>query len=239
MATWNDTDIEAFVRAGRWFASLPEALQRTILDQSEPRSYYRRELLSRENSQGRGLFCIFEGQVAATRWVSGGEEEALLHVSGPGMWLGELALLVDEPTQVNLVAYSDVRALHFPRSAYLRCLDQDPSYFGHFARLGLDRYGVLLRRLAENLGLSPQRRLRARLADFADEKLHDRNDGDPLELHISQSDIAALTGLSRQTTNEFLQRLAKEGLIEVSFRRIRILDPDALRFGDPEPARTD
>ncbi len=49
------------------------------------------------------------------------------------------------------------------------------------------------------------------------------------ELDISQADLAQMVGTSRQTVNALLQRIEAEGLIEVKFRKIRILDVERLR----------
>ncbi len=45
---------------------------------------------------------------------------------------------------------------------------------------------------------------------------------------ISQGDLATLAGASRQWTNRTLGDLKSEGLLEISKRRIRILDLDRL-----------
>lgn len=52
---------------------------------------------------------------------------------------------------------------------------------------------------------------------------------DTVELALSQTDLAAMIGSSRQTVNMLLKKLVGEGLIDVEFRKISILDPSALR----------
>jgi DNA-binding transcriptional regulator LsrR (DeoR family) len=48
-------------------------------------------------------------------------------------------------------------------------------------------------------------------------------------LELTQADVAAFTGLSRQTVNLELGRLEERGLVELAFRRIKIADVDRLR----------
>jgi DNA-binding MarR family transcriptional regulator len=47
-------------------------------------------------------------------------------------------------------------------------------------------------------------------------------------LELTQTDIAALTGLSRQTVNAELHRLEQRGLLELAFRQVRIADVERL-----------
>jgi len=79
----------------------------------------------------------------------------------------------------------------------------------------------------------------AKLADLANLRQQDRPSGPSIVLELTQTDVAALTGLSRQTVNAELHRLAERGLIELSFRRIKIANVERLRswFGSPQAGR--
>ena len=77
----------------------------------------------------------------------------------------------------------------------------------------------------------PPPELRVRIADLADLKsLREAPDG-PVELRLSQSDLASMVGIARQTTNRILKNLESEGLIELGFRRIVVPDVRRLRGG--------
>ena len=49
------------------------------------------------------------------------------------------------------------------------------------------------------------------------------------EVDVSQEDFAAMTNLARTTAGAVLRNLEASGCLEVSYRRVRILAPDALR----------
>ena len=51
----------------------------------------------------------------------------------------------------------------------------------------------------------------------------------PIEADVSQEDFAAMTNLARTTAGTVLRTLAAAGRIDVSYRKVRILKPDALR----------
>ena len=48
------------------------------------------------------------------------------------------------------------------------------------------------------------------------------------EVHLSQSSLATLLGASRQSVNEALSDLRRRGMAETGYRRIRVVDRDAL-----------
>jgi len=49
-------------------------------------------------------------------------------------------------------------------------------------------------------------------------------------LHLPQEDLAAMLGLSRQTINSLLKMLEQQGVIELSYGAIEILDFNGLRL---------
>ena len=51
----------------------------------------------------------------------------------------------------------------------------------------------------------------------------------PIEVDVSQEDFAAMTNVARTTAGTVLRTLEAAGHIKVSYRRVQILAPDALR----------
>jgi hypothetical protein len=77
--------------------------------------------------------------------------------------------------------------------------------------------------------LEPDARVARCLAELFNPHLYPGNRG---ELEISQEEIGYLSGVSRQRVNQALQVLARAGLLEVAYGRVRILDIGGLRrFG--------
>ncbi len=54
-------------------------------------------------------------------------------------------------------------------------------------------------------------------------------DSSPIEIDVSQEDFAAMTNVARTTAGTVLRTLEAAGHIKVSYRRVQILAPDALR----------
>jgi len=239
MAPSNDDDrekITAFLRRGAWFAGLPAALQEGIVRRSTLRSYERGAVISTEGVVPEGLFALLEGRVEFFRHV-GSDDEILVHVGEPGFWFGEIGVLGADGAAVSALAQTAVRALLLPRIEFERIVEEDPRSYRPLARLAIDRYVTALGFLAQVGGLSPETRLRHRLADLAElRRLEGDVEGDVV-LAVSQDSLARLLGVSRQTLNRLVKKLESERLVEAGFRRIRVRDPDRLRgAGGRSPA---
>jgi CRP-like cAMP-binding protein len=88
----------------------------------------------------------------------------------------------------------------------------------------IGRYGLLYRYVAEASGLPPEEWLRVRLVDLAAVRRSETSMTGPVTLNISQTELASMVGVSRETLRTILRRLTARGAIEVGFRNIRVLE---------------
>ena len=222
-------EVGAFLRQGAWFEGLPAALQDRILRRSAVRKFVKGQMFQVEDSRSAGLIAVLQGRVLMLRHV-GEDEPALIHVGGPGFWFGEMGVLLGDRTLVTAVAQTPVRALVLPKPEFDRIVAEEPRHYPAFARIAFERYRLALRFLAEARRLSPDDRLRLRLADLAEiRRLETTVTGPAVDLDLSQSELARIVGLSRQKLNGRLRRIQEEGWVELGPRRIRVLDSDGLR----------
>jgi CRP-like cAMP-binding protein len=211
------------LRAGAWFAGLPQSLQDLILANCELRSYRKDEVILREGEPGRGMGAVLEGQVHLTRSI-GNRADALVDVGHPGIWFGVYgAVSGGRPSIGGLVAASPVRAAFLPLAAFDRIVADEPRYFRAFASVLMQRYAQMFRYLAEAKGLVPEERLRSRLLELARTRSAAGTGVHAVDIAVSQAELAKLVGLSRQSTSSLLARLERRGLIEIGFRSIRVL----------------
>jgi CRP-like cAMP-binding protein len=213
----------ALLYSGPWFSSLPAVLQGRIVADSELRTYRKGEFIIREGEPGTGMGTVLEGQVHLTRRVGRGTD-TLVDVGHPGIWFGNYGTLTGGGASIGgLVAATAVRALFLPLAAFERIVDDEPRHYRLFAGILMQRFAQLFRHLGEAKGLAPEDRLRTRLLELA----NTRDDAAPgigsVDVAVSQSELAKLVGLSRQTVSALLARLESRGLIEIGFRSIRVL----------------
>lgn len=216
----------AFLTNGHWFGGLPARLQRAFIDAAEKRRFSPRQIVQRQDESGRGFYMILQGQVAiADSFADGGR--FLFHVGGPGFCFGEISTIYDS-TAVEVTATTKVQALLVPASRLQAIFDEHPPLYRHFGALLAQRYRFALKSLSQSQVLSPEAFLRTRLADLCHLWRLDGYQEPVIELALSQAEIAHLVGISRQTLNRYVTRLEADGLIEVGFCSLRILEPDKL-----------
>ncbi|MCO4890593.1 helix-turn-helix domain-containing protein [Cupriavidus sp. WGtm5] len=107
----------------------------------------------------------------------------------------------------------------------------EPGLYRYFTLLVAQRYAGVLRYTSDSKLMSPEARVCARLAELLRLQRPSEPQSGPVTVNMSQVDLAAMVGVSRQTLNELLKKLERRGLIEVAFRSIRVMNVERLRDG--------
>lgn len=212
-----------------WFGSLPEPLQSRIVERSRTRSFRKGEFLIRQGDAGKGMQGLLSGRTHHVRQINEAEE-VLLHVGEPGIWVGEYPLLSGDHSIASVIAATPVRTLFLPVREYEEILDDEPRYLRYFCRLLAHRFAVALRALTESHRLAPEDWLLSRLESILELQRTDAATMPRVDtITLSQSELANMVGLSRQTLSVLLGRLVKRTEIEVGYRSIRVLGEPAIR----------
>jgi CRP-like cAMP-binding protein len=214
--------------SGGLFAGLPAAMQAEVLKRSVVRSFGKGQCLIREGQPGKGLHGLLHGRTHHLRLV-GESDQVLLHVGEPGIWFGEFPLVTGQPAVGSVVAATAVRTLFLARAEFERLLEADPRCMWPVARLLGERYALAFRYAAEARGLAPLEWLRSRLYGILEVQQSGTTGSGSMDITVSQSELANMVGLSRQTLNALLAELEARGFIKVGYRRIRVLG----RRGEP------
>lgn len=219
-------DLE-FLRRGHWFGGLPAGLQSSILARSIVRSYKKGAHIVREGAACRGVYAVLAGRVHVRRGV-GASAGSLFHVGEAGFWFGEYGTLSGAPAIASIVAATSARVLLLPAAEFELIVAAEPRYFRLFATLLIDRYAIVFRYASEAKGLAAEEWLCTRLQDLARMHRLDAPGDGPVDIHASQAELATMVGVSRQTLCMLLGRLQERGLIEVNYKKIRVLAPTGL-----------
>jgi CRP-like cAMP-binding protein len=215
-------EVLALLRQGHWFGALAPALQQLIVQRSIVVCFEPGDCLIEEGSPPKGLYAVLEGRVRVTRRLAAGRG-APVHVGGRGFWCGEYATLAGQTTIGSTIADTQVRALFLSAAEFERIIDEEPRHYRAFMALLLERYARVFGCVADLHGLPSEERLRRRLDSIAAFWRDDLSTRGPIDIPLSQVELASMVGLSRQRLSTLLGRLAAQGLIEVGFRSIRVL----------------
>ncbi|MEX0795663.1 MAG: Crp/Fnr family transcriptional regulator [Acidimicrobiia bacterium] len=169
--------------------------------------------LFKEGEDATTAFLVESGEVEIYRGTESGRR--VVSRSSAGSLLGDVAMLRDLPHLASAQAVSRVRAFALERDLVLPVLADHPE-------LGLRWLVGALSRMEET-----QRRVlhlihKTVLSQVADLLLEES--GGTGEVYLSQTTVATLLGVSRQSVNEALGRLKDQQIVETGYRHIRVVD---------------
>jgi CRP/FNR family cyclic AMP-dependent transcriptional regulator len=126
-------------------------------------------------------------------------------------------------------AHGSTTLFHIPGSALFDLLAREPALL----RNVLDLICLRSRALHGRMGKTALAGFRARLADqllgLAEWHGKKTERGVELTIKLSQEDLAALLAASRQSINKELRWLVQQGIVDVRYSRITVIDLEALR----------
>ena len=168
------------------------------------------------------LYYISEGWVRLFQ-LGPDEEEITLIVLGAGEIFGEASLLSNELFGVFAEPLLDCELLSASREDLGRLAMRFPEMQSAFVMLLSQR----LRKAEERLRDLRFKEVLPRLAKALLLAMKKSEDG--LEVVLSHQDLAHLAGSTRETVTKVLGELSMNDTIELGYRRILVLNPDALR----------
>ncbi len=213
-----------------WFAALSESDRRALMAAATPVLLRRGGVLLRKGDAPDGpcgsFFGVERGHLKASVVDANGREFILSKVE-PGQWFGEPSLLDGTPRRLDVTAMAE-STVHVVQAAPFNALMDSNSFARAIARLTATRLRLHYRWMEDLIFLAPRQRIASRLRLLA------REDAAQLPLPrlriaISQETLAMMLGLTRQTLNRELKKLAAEGLIALGRGHIDVLDRAWLR----------
>jgi len=209
------------------FAALPESALRQLANQAELRGYRAHQVVFREGEPGDRLFVLAAGTVKLE--VKRAAQRMLLTTLQPPETFGELSLVQGGTRSASAVALTPCTLLTIDRSAFVALLRDEPS----MAEAVLTAFGNLVRRLtaqAADLALLDLAGRVARVLVALAEKQGPADERhEAPELRLTQSELAQMTGGSRQSVNQVLGAFQARSLIELRNRTIVVRRLDLLR----------
>jgi CRP-like cAMP-binding protein len=192
------------------------------------RSYAAGETLFLEGDRAGEALMLLSGEVKISVGSLEGRE-VILDVLEAGSLIGELSAVDGEPRSATVAALSAVEVLAVSAGEFNAFLDRHPEVLRALLLEVIRRLRVRVRHQLEFGTGDALGRVCARLVELADRYGEDRGDAMALSSPVSQSDLAAWTGLSREAVVKALRALRQLGWVENQGRRIVIRELDSLR----------
>jgi CRP/FNR family cyclic AMP-dependent transcriptional regulator len=148
----------------------------------------------------------------------------------PGSWTGEAAAVTGKRRLVTVITTRETHLLHLPLTAVNAILREDAEAFRSFARLTHWHLATALGVVDDLMLRDPHKRVVAALLRLSGCSSETPKGLGPVDLDLSQDDLALMSNVGRTLTNEVLRELQAAGQIEIGYRRIRVIAPDELRL---------
>jgi CRP/FNR family cyclic AMP-dependent transcriptional regulator len=173
------------------------------------------------------LYIITNGKIKISHASSDGQE-AVLAILGNGDFFGELALLDDSPRSATAEAIEPTETLTLHRDDFLSFLDNNPLFARHVLNILAFRIRHLNNQISDIFFLDLPARLARTLLLLADQHGKPVDKGTVIELSLTQTDLAEMTGATRVSINKALGRFRRAHWVDVEGRKLTIVDPGAL-----------
>ncbi|MFP3902122.1 MAG: Crp/Fnr family transcriptional regulator [Acidimicrobiia bacterium] len=180
----------------------------------------RGDVLFRENDEADRLYVVAKGRIAISK-RSVDNRESVVALMEQGDLLGEMSLFQPlgrsaearalEPSQVVTIRYEPVRRIY----------EERPELLWGVVDLLADRVRTMDVALADSVFLDVTGRTAKRLVEMA-------AGSDEFTLPVTQEELAAMVGASRERVNKAIASFVRLGWIEQSERRYRITDREQL-----------
>ncbi len=205
----------------------PEVIE-AVAHQGHERSFGRGQTIFLEGQPSDAFYIVAEGTVKVFVHSDRGEQMVFATLRPPEA-LGDVALFDGGPRSASAEATEPTRLVVFPLSTMEALAERD----ARVSRALLRAAGTLLRRLsvqtADLVFLDLEGRVAKVLALSAGRRRSDGSEPLLLDLGLTQSELGAMVGGSRQSVNQSLHALSDRGFISIEGRSVVVHDLDALR----------
>jgi CRP/FNR family cyclic AMP-dependent transcriptional regulator len=189
------------------------------------RSYRAGELIFLHDDQFEYWTGVVSGLVRMSKVSRGGKAITFTGLTA-GAWFGEGTVLKKEPRRYDVEALRDTRLALMEQATFF-WLYENSVAFNRFLVMQLnERLGQFIGLVEYGRTLDATARLARSIASLFNPILYPDLSR---HLEITQEEIGALTGISRQNANQCLKRLEKEGLLRLEYGGVTIVDLDRLR----------
>jgi CRP/FNR family cyclic AMP-dependent transcriptional regulator len=180
------------------------------------RSFAKHAVVVNEGDATDSLYVVLAGRVKAFLSDEQGKEVVLTTI-GPGDYFGEL-VLDGGPRSASIMTLEPARFYVIPRGDVEGLLARDPA----FARDLIEKLISIVRRLTESVRDLALKDVYSRLARFIDQHTVEQDGKRVIPERLTQHDLAARIGGSREMVSRIVKDLTAGGYISVEAKHISV-----------------
>lgn len=211
-----------------WLSFAPPPFRQVVLDRCKLEDFEAGATIYSVGDPPGGMYGLVGGNLALS--IAPGERGPYVaHFARPGTWFGEAAAFTEQPRRIGLAVTRDTEVLHLPLPVIREIVASDPGAWRFFGLAAIAHYDVAIGAADDLLIRDHVKRSVAVLLRLGGCRYLTPEGAQPIEVDVSQEDFATMTNLARTTAGTVLRKLEADGHVDVYYRRVCILAPDALR----------
>ena len=186
--------------------------------------YTKEDIIYFEKNHAKNVYMVSKGKVKIVKYDKQGNEIVSHYITKGGLF-GEKALLGETERNEFAIACNDGTSVCSMNIDNMRQLMRDNE---NFSTAIYKFIGLRLKKIERRLELIVGKDIKARLASYILDMYEEQNTF-VLTRVLTQKELGALLGASRESINKELTLLVKAGVLSVSRKEIKILDIAAIR----------
>ncbi|KPD16534.1 hypothetical protein ADM96_25555 [Burkholderia sp. ST111] len=220
--------IHAAFTANPCLKSWPAHAIDALCDAGQLRTWTNGELIFARDEACDDIQVVLSGAIEMS-WTNSAGVRAVAVYMWPNEVINFIPVMDRRGSMHDQRAHGSTTLFHIPGNALFELFAREPALL----RNVLDLICLRSRALHSRMGKTALAGFRARLADqllgLAEWHGKKTERGVELTIKLSQEDLAALLAASRQSINKELRWLVQQGIVDVRYSRITVIDMDALR----------
>jgi CRP/FNR family cyclic AMP-dependent transcriptional regulator len=197
-------------------ANLDESALRALAPRGAARSFPKNAVIINEGDETDSLYILLSGRVKVFVSEEDGREVVISTIR-EGNYFGEL-VLDGGPRSASVMALEPCRCFVIPLGDIQGLLDSNPLFAGHLIHMLIGR----VRSLVKKVGDLALKDVYGRFAKFIEENAIERNGTRVVPERLTQHDIAARIGGSREMVSRIVKDLTAGGYISVDAKQITV-----------------
>lgn len=189
--------------------------------------YKKGQVLFHEGTRPMGVFCINAGRIKVFHIGIDGKEQ-IIKVSGGGDLLGYKSLISEQLYGLTAEAIDDCILCFIPKEDFLSLLRPGSNFYMDLLQAVCRETGALSSKMTEMAQRSVRQRLALALLMLKDTYGLEQEESGEIEINLTREDLANIIGTATESLIRLLNDFKKEGLIETTGRKIRVLNSEML-----------
>jgi CRP-like cAMP-binding protein len=212
----------------REFSSLKALNKEELLKMAECKTSYtikKGEPIFEEGESVNGI-CVKDGVCKLSKLSANGKDQIVKLVKS-GELLGQRSLISDEPANLSAVALEDMEVCFIPKTEIMNFFNQNNQFSMNVMR----NICGDLKEADDHMVSMAQKSVKERLAEtllYLEDTFGKNSDGS-LHIQLSREELAGMIGTATESCIRLLSELNKSGLVDLSGKKITILDRNKLK----------